>query len=70
MSLGGLLVDDAHSCLTIARENVTVTLEAGSEGYKQILGLFGSVLADQSQGKLAEIRDGYAWTVMPVPYWA
>ncbi len=70
VSLGGVLIDDAHSCLTIARENVTVTLEAGTDGYKQIVGLFRSVLADQSQGKLAEISDGYPWTTMPVPYWA
>jgi replicative superfamily II helicase len=70
VSLGGILIDDAHSCLAIARENVTVTLEAGSEGYKQILGLFRSVLADQSQAKLAEILQGYPWTTMPVPYWA
>jgi hypothetical protein len=70
VSLGGVLIDDAHSCLTIARENVTVTLDAGTDGYKQILGLFRSVLADQSQGKLAEIAGGYPWTTMPVPYWA
>jgi hypothetical protein len=70
VSLGGVLIDDAHSCLAIARENVTVTLEAGSDGYKQILTLFRSVLADQSQGKLAEILRGYPWTTMPVPYWA
>ncbi|HYV34625.1 MAG TPA: hypothetical protein VE988_02910 [Gemmataceae bacterium] len=70
VSLGGVLVDDAHSCLTIARETVTVGLEGGSEGYKQLLTLFRSVLADQSPGKLAEIQQGYPWTTMPVPYWA
>ena len=49
---------------------MTVTLEAGSDGYKKIFSLFRSVLADQSQSKLAEIQDGYPWTTMPVPYWA
>jgi replicative superfamily II helicase len=70
VSLGGVLVDDAHSCLTIARETVTVTLEAGTDGYKKIFALFRSVLADQSQSKVAEIQQGYPWTIMPVPYWA
>jgi DEAD/DEAH box helicase/Helicase C-terminal domain len=70
VSLGGVLIDDAHSCLTIARETVTVTFEAGTDGYKKIFGLFRSVLADQSQSKTAEIQQGYPWTTMPVPYWA
>ena len=70
VSLGGVLVDDAHSCLTIARETVTVTLDAGTDGYKKIFRLFRSVLADQSQSKVAEIQQGYPWTTMPVPYWA
>jgi hypothetical protein len=70
VSLGGVIIDDAHSCLAIAREKVTVTLEAGTDGYMQILTLFRSVLADQSQAKLAEILQGYPWTTMPVPYWA
>src|SRR6266545_8167979 len=70
VSLGGVLVDDAHSCLTIARKTVTVILEAGTDGYKKIFGLFRSVLADQSPSKVAEIQQGYPWTIMPVPYWA
>ena len=70
VSLGGVLVDDAHSCLNIARQTVTVTLEAVTDGYKKIFALFRSVLADQSPSKVAEIQQGYPWTIMPVPYWA
>jgi replicative superfamily II helicase len=70
VSVGGALVDDAHCCLTIARETVTVTLDAASPGYKQIYGLFRSVLAEQCPGKVAELDQGYPWTTMPVPYWA
>jgi hypothetical protein len=70
VTVGGVLIDDAHSCLTIARETVTVNLEAGSEGYKKIYGLFRSALADQSMSKVAELDQGYPWTTMPVPYWA
>jgi hypothetical protein len=68
--VGGILVDDAHSCLAIARENVSVTLDAGSDGYTKIFGLFRSVLADQSASKVAELAQGYPWTTMAVPYWA
>jgi Type III restriction enzyme, res subunit len=70
VTVGGVLVDDAHSCLTLARETVTVALEAGSTGYKKIYGLFRSVLAEQCPSKVAELDQGYPWTTMPVPYWA
>lgn len=70
VTIGGVLVDDAHSCLSLARETVTVTLEAGSQGYKKIFGLFRSVLAEQCSSKVAEIDQGYPWTTVPVPYWA
>ncbi len=49
VTVGGVLVDDAHSCLAIAREKVTVTLQAGTEGYKKLFALFRSALAEQSQ---------------------
>ena len=70
VTIGGVLIDDAHSCLSLARETVTVSLEAGSPGYKKIFGLFRSVLAEQSSSKVAEIDQSYPWTTMPVPYWA
>lgn len=70
VAVGGILVDDAHSCLMIARETVTVTLDAGTTGYQSFYGLFRSVLAQQSASKVAELDQGYPWTTMPVPYWA
>ncbi len=70
VSLGGVLVDDAHSCLEIARDTVTITLEAGTRGYKQLFGLFRPTLVDQCASRVAELEEGYPWTIMPVPYWA
>lgn len=70
VTVGGVLVDDAHSCLSIARETVTVSMESGSAGYKKIFGLFKSVLNDQCASKVAELEQGYPWTTLPVPYWA
>lgn len=70
VAIGGVLVDDAHSCLTIARETVTVDLAAGTEGYNKIYQLFRPALVQQCPSKVAELDQGYPWTVMPVPYWA
>lgn len=70
MTVGGVLVDDAHSCLTIARETVTVRLDAKSDAYRRLVALFSPALSEQNKGKFAEIKDGHPWTMMPVPYWA
>ena len=70
VTVGGVLVDDAHSCLGIARETVTVALEAGTAGYKALYGLFRPALAGQSPSKVAELDQGHPWTTMAVPYWA
>lgn len=70
VDLGGVLVDDAHSCLTLARENVTLTFEAGTEEYKKLRDLFGSVLSDQSPGRFAEIQQSCPYGMMVVRYWA
>lgn len=70
VTLGAVLVDDAHSCLAIARDTVTVALDAGTEGYDKIFGLFRSALTGQSKSKVAELEQRHPWTTMPVPYWA
>ncbi len=70
IELGSVLVDDAHSCLTIARGTVTITLSAESEGYERLFALFRSALEAQSAGKTAEIAEGSPRVCMPVPYWA
>lgn len=70
VAVGALLVDDAHSCLKIAREQTTVTFGSDSDVYRQLFSLFENALSQQSETKTAEIREGYPWTVLPVPFWA
>ena len=70
VAVGALLVDDAHSCLKIAREQTTISFGSDSDAYRQFSGLFENALSQQSETKAAEIREGHPWTVLPVPYWA
>lgn len=70
VKLGAVLVDDAHSCLSIARQTVTITLPSQSSEYKRLLGLFLPAIKGQSEGKAAEIARGHAKAVAAVPYWA
>ena len=68
--VGALLVDDAHSCLRIARETATITFDADSPVYGQLFSLFENALQSQSVSKTEEIKDGKPWTRLLVPYWA
>ncbi len=70
VKLGAVLVDDAHSCLAIARQTVTVKLPKSSGEYKRLADLFLPAIKSQSEGKAAEIARGHPRAVAPVPYWA
>lgn len=68
--IGAVLIDDAHSCLSIARQMVSVTLSADSQGYEQLRTLFRTALESQSMGTAATILSGDARAYLAVPYWA
>ena len=69
VDVGSLVIDDAHSCLKIAREQVTVAFPAGSQVYRDLFSMFQNSLSEQSLSKTAEIADGYPYTFQAVPYW-
>ncbi|WP_435022726.1 DEAD/DEAH box helicase (plasmid) [Tundrisphaera sp. TA3] len=68
--LGAVLIDDAHSCLSIARETVSITLAGGSSGYESLRSLFRPALETQSMGTAATILNNDPRYYMAVPYWA
>jgi replicative superfamily II helicase len=70
VQVGAVLVDDAHSCLRIARETATITLSTNSPIYSQLLSLFETALRAQSESQTAEIKEGHPWARLLVPYWA
>ena len=70
LSIGAIVIDDAHSCLDKARETTTINLPVGHEAYKRILRLFEPDLKDQAKGTYIRLIDGdpYA-SILKVPYW-
>jgi DEAD/DEAH box helicase len=70
VDLGCLLVDDAHSCLAIARETVSISLNSGTPAYSQLVSLFRPALEAQSMGTAASILEGDPRHYQAVPYWA
>lgn len=67
--VGSIVIDDAHSCLKIAREQVTVTFKSNTTVYKQLFSMFRNSLSDQSRAKTEEIAQEYPFSRLTVPYW-
>ncbi|WP_282670558.1 DEAD/DEAH box helicase [Lactococcus cremoris] len=69
VTLGSILIDDAHSCVDYARKHSTISIDSTSEEYKKLFRIFKSELTKQSNGKCRSIEDGEYSTCMRVPYW-
>ena len=68
--VGSILVDDAHSCVNIARQQFTATLNRESEVGRRIYGLFEGSLKLQSTGIYADIERKQRDAFLQVPYWS
>jgi len=66
---GCLLIDDAHSCLTIARESSSVTLPRRHPAYGQLFSIFKDSLRQQAMGTATSIESGDPTAYLAVPYW-
>ena len=69
VTVGTLLVDDAHTCINIAREQFTVSLELTSKLGGQLFNLIKNSLRQQSPGMFADISRGKHDAYLRVPYW-
>lgn len=71
ISIGAVVIDDAHSCLDIAREATTLRLPRNHSACERIIKLFEPDLKDQAKGTYSRLIDGdpYA-SILKVPYWA
>ena len=69
VTVGTLLVDDAHTCINIAREQFMISLDLTSQLGGQLFNLFESSLRQQSPGMYADISRGKHDAYLRVPYW-
>ena len=70
VKVGALLVDDAHACINIVREQFTATLPRTSESGKRLFSYFDETLKQQLVGTYADINQGKRDAYIRVPYWA
>ena len=70
VQVGVVLVDDAHSCIDIARDQFTISVPKSGEIGQRIYGLFETALEFQAVGLHADIRNHQPNSYIQVPYWA
>lgn len=69
MSVGTVIMDDAHACIDKIRDACTMELAADSDPYTQLLSLFEDELRNQGVGTFQDIKRGNYNAILPVPYW-
>lgn len=70
VTLGTVVVDDAHAALAAARSQFTASLPAAHPAYEAILKLFAPDLRQQNPKNYADLADGQACAPMRIPFWA
>ena len=70
VNVGTVLMDDAHACADIIRDQCRIRIPSNEQVYHDILNLFATDLEGQGAGTWADIRNGKREALLPVPYWA
>jgi replicative superfamily II helicase len=70
ITLGTLLMDDAHACADAIRVACQMRIESDDPAYLQIRTLFAAELEQQGIGTFADIANGKRDALLPIPYWA
>ena len=70
LKVRAVVIDDSHACVDAIKQACSITLEADSEAYKELVQLFDNDLQNQGVGSFADIKRGSGDVVLPVPYWS
>ena len=69
VSIGALVIDDAHKCLDIIKESFSIRVDTENSIYSRLWTLFEDSLNRQAQGTCIDIKDGKD-CFMAVPFWS
>jgi len=69
INIGTIIIDDAHSCINIAKESSSLRLERTTKGVDDLYKLFSDPLRKQSLKTLEDISSGRSDSLMMIPYW-
>jgi tetratricopeptide (TPR) repeat protein len=73
-NIGGIVLDDAHRCLDIIREQFSIIVQRDLKDpknviYDELFGLFQDSLKYQEPGTYEDINSGREDCILGVPYW-
>lgn len=71
ITIGAIVIDDAHTCLDIARSSTTLEIRNDHEIFDRIIRLFETELKRQAPGSYRRLLDGDPYAkILKVPYWS
>jgi len=70
ISIGTVLVDDAHACLESVEQQFTIDIPKSSNIYNILLNIFLPSIKEQSDVKALELQNSQPNTIAYVPFWA
>lgn len=70
IKVGSIILDDAHKCVDIARENSTLRVPRNHEIAKRMFSLFEKALEFQAPGSFHRLEGCDPYMQMRVPYWS
>ena len=70
ISVGTLLMDDAHACADRIRQACRIRIPSAEPAYDSLKTLFAGDLEQQGMGTYADICNDKRDALLPIPYWA
>ena len=70
ISIGSIVIDDAHACLATIRDQFTVRISSGSEAYASLFRIVRPALRQQSLTKLLDVEAEDPHATMLIPFWS
>jgi hypothetical protein len=70
ISIGSIIIDDAHACLDTVEEQFMLSIDGQHDAYKKIYTCFKESLHAQCNTKAFEIENRNLEAYMQVPFWS
>lgn len=67
--IGSIVIDDVHAALLTTEQQFRICIPRSNNMYSEFLSIFEGSLRNQSEIKYLEIKDGYDYHEMLVPFW-
>lgn len=70
ISIGTLIIDDAHACVSTITEQFKISLHHTHEAYREILSIVSEDLRGYNEARFLDIEAGDPRAYMEVPFWS